>query len=341
MNGSGENFCHAASLGLSHTIIIQTVVFLTNTLNIIGSIAAILQNSIIIWTVRKHLELHQPSFVLLACLAFADLLSGSTSQPSWVAYRLAEYYQMWRVACCSYTIFKLSNLWHYVSFLTLTIITIDRFLALHYHLRYMEMVTIPRVLVAYGMIWITSIALLVPTFTNDYALTAIVLLTASFLCFIIILMCYYQIYKITRRHHRQIRNQDSTHSMAHHKSRMIKIKKSSTTYLLVTMVLFVSVFPVIAYFVSYIVIGYKGFVVWFLDVSVALWLLTTAINPMVYFWRMTELRRAVKMEMKRSLRRNNNIIDPGNHRSSRQSSHQSKTRKETWNDKSTQKNHPS
>lgn len=179
------------------------------------------------------------------------------------------------------------------------------------------MVTTQRVLAAYGAIWIISIAVLVPTFTNDYAMSAIIVLIASSICFTIILLCYCQIYKITRRHHRQIRNQDSTSSMTQRRNRMFKIKKSSSTFLLVTVLLFASLFPGIAYIVTYIVLGYNGFVVWFFDISVALWFLTAPINPMVYFWRMTDLRRAVKTELKRCILRDNNVPVFENHLSSR------------------------
>lgn len=65
------------------------------------------------------------------------------------------------------------------------------------------------------------------------------------------------------------------------------------------MVVIASVIPGVAFFVSYLVVGYKGFVISFLDISTTLWLLNAAVNPVVYFWRLTELRRAVNNELGR------------------------------------------
>ena len=103
---------------------------------------------VILLAIRKTRELHSPSFVLLCCLAFSDLIVGLICQPFFVAYVIAELVERFS-AYCTLRIIHVIASWitSGVSYLTLAAVSIDRLLALTLHLRYNMIVTVPRVFI--------------------------------------------------------------------------------------------------------------------------------------------------------------------------------------------------
>ena len=97
-----------------------------------------------------------PHMIMLCSLAVSDFLVGLIAQPIYIVHQLADdryVNYVWKIIgpfLCG------------VSLLTITAITVDRFLALHYHMRYATLVTESRVKYTLIIIWLTS--LLVPFF---------------------------------------------------------------------------------------------------------------------------------------------------------------------------------
>ena len=144
---------------------IQALTLGTIILNSLLSVVGVVQNSIIIWTVFKTSELHRPPFVLLGCLAVTDLLTGIIAQPSFVAFGIARYYHLWQLVCLTKTLATVLSVGlSGVSLGTLAVMNVDRFLALHYHLRYNELVTLSRVLITYVLLWSIMTLVTLPYF---------------------------------------------------------------------------------------------------------------------------------------------------------------------------------
>ena len=115
---------------------------------VLTAILAVLGNSLVLIAVWRTATLHSPSNVLLSGLALSDLAVGLVVQPAWVSCKIALMQQM----CWFY--FSLEILWTVsadivtaVTFVTVSAVSFDRFLALKLHLRYRELVTIRRVLI--------------------------------------------------------------------------------------------------------------------------------------------------------------------------------------------------
>lgn len=101
--------------------------------------------------------LHSLSNFLLFGLAFCDFGVGITEQPFYIIYQsfyLNNHPQAWLATMEVFNV--ISNLFCGVSFLTTTAVSIDRYLALHLHLRYRELVTTRRTFRLPGSLWIIA-----------------------------------------------------------------------------------------------------------------------------------------------------------------------------------------
>ena len=94
-----------------------------------------------------------------------------------------------------------------VSFLTITTIIVDRFLALHFHMRYATLVTESRVKYTLVIIWLVSF--LISGFNTFFSSRALDFLVGvvTIICLIVSTFFYIRIYRIVRRHQSQIHAQ--------------------------------------------------------------------------------------------------------------------------------------
>ena len=72
---------------------------LTCILNVLFSIITCVGNSTILLAIKNTRDLHSPSYVLLGCLAFSDLLVGLICQPLFVGVKIAEFERSFTVYC--------------------------------------------------------------------------------------------------------------------------------------------------------------------------------------------------------------------------------------------------
>lgn len=242
-----------------------------------------------------HLEnarAHSPSFILLFCLAAADLLVGLICQPFFVAYQIAELTDNFSAYCILRMIQNISGwITTGVSFGTLSGVSIDRLLALTLHLRYNTIVTVQRIVRAVCVFWILSIAVVMVRFwLRPWIIFPFAVVVASF---VVTTLSTLKIFQIIRRHQRQItQQQQSVQSST--TNAMIKCRKSAVTVLYVYGLFVILYLPFCATMFVEAVTGYT------LTVKIAYDYVTTAVfinsflNPIVYCWRIGEIRRAVK-----------------------------------------------
>ncbi len=104
-------------------------------LNAVFTPIGIIGNSLVLTAIFRTPALRSPSMILLCSLAVSDVLVGLVVQPLYIAKRLkkdSSLLQIWyflSYGCCG------------VSLCTVTAISMDRFAALHYHMRYVTKLT--------------------------------------------------------------------------------------------------------------------------------------------------------------------------------------------------------
>ena len=97
--------------------------------NILLSITATLENSLILVAPHKESSLHSPSKLLYRCLATTDLLIGLVTQPLYATYWMSLVHEHWSL--CRYSNYATGVTGYVlclVSLLTLTAISVDRLL---------------------------------------------------------------------------------------------------------------------------------------------------------------------------------------------------------------------
>lgn len=265
----------------------ETILIINCLLNAALMPVAIVGNALVLVAIIRTPAIRSASMLMICSLAVSDLLVGIMVQPFYIAHHLTH----------GTVLFLLEgSIGHPVcgvSFLTITAITVDRFIALHYHLRYATLVTKSRVKHTLLLIWVFSFALLGFYFWNK-RVYRVLLGVIIVICFIVSTFCYFRIYHILRHHLAEIRTQQravqSSNAESHH-TYTGRFEKSVMS----TFVFYIALFT--CYFPMYIFLTLSGLLSmdwhqqW--NFSATLVFSNSAINPFLYRWRLRELRVAV------------------------------------------------
>ena len=304
MNQTGKNcfFFEDKYVNFDRTEGVFTANIVTCSLNCLFSLVTCLGNFLIVFTIGKTQEFHSPTFILLGCLAVSDLLIGLVCQPLYVAHKIAELEENFAVFCELKMVQFLSG-WTTagVSFLILAAVSIDRLLALTLHLRCNTIVTVPRVFQTMFVLWmsVTVTVLLRFWMTNKWFFIPIGL---GFLFFFVIMASSWKIFRIVRRHQHQIKDQDMAVSHLQNKTmNILKCRKSAATVLCIYGLFLIFYLPYMVLLVKETFIGFSRTVRIAYDYAATAIFINSFLNPVLYCWRISEIRRAVKNIMRRNL----------------------------------------
>ena len=283
--------CFFLNVNLDQTKDTFIAIILTCTLNGVFSLLTSTGNIIILHVIWKKQELHSPSFTLLFCLSASDLLVGLICQPCFVIYNIAELSDNFNLYCTFRIAQTISSyITSGVSLATLSGISIDRLLSLTLHLRYNTVVTVDRIVRTVSVLWIVSITVVVLRFwINKWIIFPTVLFLSTF---VVTTLSTLKIFQIVRRHQRLISQQQP--SIQINTVTALKCRKSAVTALFVYGLFSFFYLP---FFVTMLVDSLTGYS---LEVKIAYEYAGTAVfinsflNPLVYSWRISEIRRAVK-----------------------------------------------
>ena len=263
---------------------------ITATINAVCSPFAVVSNFLVVLVIAKEVALHIPSNVLLASLAFSDLMVGMVVQPCYVVFRLYENISH-LVPPCLLRIFYSESFWvcYGVSFLTLSTISIERYIALRLHLRYKELVTTQRIFMVAMIIWVMDIAL---TFMEWISKSKFLRnCRAAFLlfCLLVTFATHLKIFFILRRHQRQINSINRMSSKRKNFQRQTRLAVSLSYIVLIYITCNIPVLFVMVY-------NFAGG--HFNNLNVFSWtetiaFLNSSINPVICCWRNRGVRRAV------------------------------------------------
>lgn len=262
-------------------------------LNSIFCLTATVQNLPVIAAILRTRSLHTPSNVLLCSLAVTDLTAGCVVHPIFVAFKAQLLHDRFS---CTLVLVKEGMIIYtgVLSMLTLLAISLERLIALRVHLRYCELVTIPRVLTVVFITWL-SWGLVVcawPLGLGIYIVSLVSVVIIMVIAIALAVVCAI-IFRILRRHQKVIRDQTQLH--AEEARTLSRSRKSAAAILYVVVLLFIFYSPC-----AYATIRFnitKDFsiaqnILW--DVATTLALMNASVNPMLYYWKMGNIRRAVK-----------------------------------------------
>ena len=314
MNTTVTTQCFFLATNLEKTSGTSIANILTSILNSIFSSITCVGNYIVLRAIFKAADLHSPSFVLLSCLAIADLFVGLIGQPFFVAYKVAEHMENFG-AYCTLRMFQSISSWitSGVSLLTLAAVSVDRLLALTLHLRYNSVVTVPRVLKTVLALWILSITIVMLRFwvSTGWLFLPVVLLLLTFL---ITTLCTSKIFRIVQRHQRQIHDHVLVNRVPTNLRNVLKFKRLAVTVLYVYGLFLIFYAPFCLTMIVETFTGYTLSVKIAYDYVATAVFINSALNPLVYCWRIREIQRAVKNVLRKEPRVSGSFYHSGSNK---------------------------
>ena len=293
-------FTYAELKGLRST-------FVTNCIfNNFFTYTSIMLNIVTIYTIRKTSAMAKTLKTLLLSLACSDVAVGLFSQPIYT-FSLVKWLQLDNLNCNTYLVLSISGyLFSTASFLGVVAVSVDRFLAVHLHLRYQELVTHKRVVVVMISKWVCSafISLMIlwglPS-TRDLLCTLI-----AALGFIITFVVYIRIYFSVRRHKNQIHS-TQVQQVAHSDEikNFIVLIKSTVSIFYVYLVFMICYLPFLICLAVIRIYGSSIALSQFYFYSTTLMYLNSSLNPVIYCWKMRHVRHAI-MDILRKMSWNSN-----------------------------------
>ena len=163
-------------------------------------------NILTIYAVRKTSSLPKTLRTLLLSLAVSDIGVGFIVQPFYTSF-LVNWLQLNDPKCSTYkALVAITLLFSQASFLSVVAVSVDRFLAVHLHLRYQELVTHKRVVVVVIATWILSASNSLLTLLNLQDVCLLIFFIMGVAGVILITIVYTRIYLIVRRHKNKIQS---------------------------------------------------------------------------------------------------------------------------------------
>lgn len=301
MKGNASSVCGGSlSAGLrmvafNPSLTLRSVTILVCILN--GTIcpAIIAANVMVFIAVLRKSQLRTIANTSILCLAFADLLVGLVVQPAYLVYQASKMENPQRFPCTELLVYSFTGASCICfSFLTLTLITLERYVAVFYPYRYTQLVTSRRIVITNSAMWLSWIVLIV-ALRFQYGVNSSHEITAfSFVIianFMLTIFVYFRVFRLVRRCTAQVGAQ------IHQQNQTTDAQeaKASKTVALITGALFLCYTPTFCA----TVVDQTGrlspellyHVLYPLGETAVLF--NSLLNPIIYVWRTEGIRRSL------------------------------------------------
>ena len=259
---------------------------------------ATLENALVLVSFWRTPSLLTPANVLLISLAMTDLGTGLITAPLFFISNIAKLTEDEELFCTVTPVYFVAvNCLSGISLLTLTAISVERYTALRVHLRYNEVVTMTRVCVVTVGIWLAGASVAAATTASTLPVIEVVSVILIPLCLAATAFCYIKIHRVVRRHQFQIRAQIPGQigpQQDENSFDMIAFKRSFVDMLVIYFAFLVQFAPQLV--IGFILLTRDATVpiLTAVDLTQALLLVNSALNPLLYCWRFQAVRSAVK-----------------------------------------------
>ena len=266
---------------------------------------AITLNIVTIHALRKPLTIPRAVKTLLLSQAVSDLGVGLLVQPLYVAFlvmMIKENTQTRTFEIMNDLYGNIGNFFTFASFFGVVALATDRFLAIHLHLRYQELVTHKRVVAVVISTWISSaiVMLLLGWISSD--VVKFIFLTVDCVCYLTTALFYFKIYSAVRYHSNQMQvlEEQLAQNNGGDMENAARERKAAVDTFYVFLVFLICYLPNMCYWIIQTSTG-PSTVLWHFGLhSNTLMLLNSSLNPLIYSWKMRPVRHAV-MEILRNI----------------------------------------
>ena len=262
--------------------------------NIFLTYTAFMLNIVTIYAIYKTSTMPKTLKTLLLSLACSDVAVGLFSQPLYTFF-LINWLRLHNPGCNTQQVRTISSsLFSTASFLSVVAVSVDRFLAVHFHLRYQELVTQRRVVIVVIGIWVHSAFVSLMILWGLLSTRDLINSVIGAFSFIITFVVYIRIYLTVRRHKNQIHSmQIRDETQSEELKSFIVLIKSTVGIFYVYLVFLICYLPFLICMAVIPIYGSSIVLKKLFLFSLTLMYLNSSLNPVVYCWKMKHIRHAI------------------------------------------------
>ena len=231
---------------------------------------------------------------LLLSLACLDVAVGSFSQPLYTVF-LINWLRLDNPSCNTQQVRTISSsLFSAASFLGVVAVSVDRFLAVHLHLRYQELVTHRRVVIVAIGIWVYSVFVSLMILWGLLSTRDLISTIIAAFGFLITFVVYIRIHQSVRRQKNhiqfiQIRDEAQSWEIKN----LTVLIKSAVGIFYVYLVFLICNLPFLICMAVIPIYGSSIALKKLFLYSLTFMYLNSSLNPVIYCWKMRHVRHAI------------------------------------------------
>lgn len=279
--------------------------FATSVVVGLSSIVAVVGNVVVMAAIWRNASLRTPSYIILSGLAFTDFCTGLIGEPLYIGYKLTyivvhKKYAVW--FCVGPVVQSILGYFSCLTVFTSTFMAVERWL----HMARSSLLTVRRVCVVFVLFMVIplphSVADLMQSSWQDCSLSLedIVAECLGLLCLFLTSFAYFKVYRIIRRHQNQVQASNPSHNPGQPTIDLIKYKKSVVTIFLIVVLCYCCILPATIFHLldKYLNQDFRYVAS---EMTVALFLISSSLNPFLYYWRIRDLRNTMKQLIRTKL----------------------------------------
>ena len=282
-----ESYTNNSSSGKgSHAFRVENTVIINCCIVALLIIISITGNLLVLAAINRSPLLRSPSIVFIYSLAVSDAVVGFIVQPLFIARELTKLHVILSLEIIAYASCGFS-------LCIMTAICLDRYAVLHYHLRYSTLMTTARATYLVASLCLTNFLIAIIYFWNR-TVYLYIMATGICACVLTSVTFYIRIYQIVHRHQIQIhclqqaiqRDSDVPTYLG-----ITRLKRSVINTFLFFIVIVICYFPKVISLAIYNLSLENWNSAWkFANTAI---FVNSSINPILFCWRLRELRMAV------------------------------------------------
>ena len=269
--------------------------------NLFSCYTAIMLNSVTIHAIRKTSSLPKTLKTLLLSLAVSDLCVGLLVQPLYIACLFMEMKQNTEnnvsYDAALSTFYATVRLFAWASFFGVMALSADRFTAVYFCLSYKALVTYKRVVSLVLLIWLFSAFLSLISFWIPVNILYVVFAIIDIACEITATFLTFKIYWAVKSHINQVQAMDLSAQQNTQSGEMvniIRLRRFASLAVYVYLVFMFCYFPHTCFsWVITITSEQNTTITVFSRYTLTLVFLNSSLNPLIYCWKMKNIRHAV------------------------------------------------
>ena len=263
-------------------------------INIVTAPIAVIVNALVVTAIFGTSRLRTPSNLLIACLALSDVFVGLTAQPGYITYRLMEN-QTRSVPCFVRIIYCAAfYICFGVSFMTLTAVSYERFVAVRLGVRYNNRFSCSRVLKYMLGIWVLNVSLAALQWAKINHVARGTHHVVWLICLFVTGITQVAVFIIVRRSRQQVHGEAESIENVR-KQRDVKLALSIS---LIVGVYLILNFPVMFVTFYHQTLGYNLKTYNYYSWAETFAFLNSCSNPIILYWNNQQIRRRIKNILK-------------------------------------------